>query len=145
MSLEPLKELQDVLGCLVESIDVFHWCFYICVYHCVSPVFSLCVFQSPALLPLCRAITLLSLALALSCSRSLSLSLRTNRALVNVWIPSVFLQGRAANAYHVYQVCPSSHNPNRGAHPASPYLISTPDDTLLSILSFHAYATLIYC
>ncbi|XP_076154560.1 sorting nexin-29 isoform X1 [Alosa pseudoharengus] len=28
----------------------------------------------------------------------------TNRALVNVWIPSVFLQGRAANAYHVYQV-----------------------------------------
>lgn len=30
--------------------------------------------------------------------------LRTQRALVNVWIPSVFLQGRAANAYHVYQV-----------------------------------------
>lgn len=28
----------------------------------------------------------------------------TQRALVNVWIPSVFLQGRAANAYHVYQV-----------------------------------------
>ncbi|KAK7918688.1 hypothetical protein WMY93_009972 [Mugilogobius chulae] len=27
-----------------------------------------------------------------------------NRALINVWIPSVFLQGRAANAYHVYQV-----------------------------------------
>uniref|UniRef100_A0A3B3V076 Sorting nexin 29 n=1 Tax=Poecilia latipinna TaxID=48699 RepID=A0A3B3V076_9TELE len=27
-----------------------------------------------------------------------------HRALVNVWIPSVFLQGRAANAYHVYQV-----------------------------------------
>uniref|UniRef100_A0A4W4F8N6 Sorting nexin 29 n=1 Tax=Electrophorus electricus TaxID=8005 RepID=A0A4W4F8N6_ELEEL len=26
------------------------------------------------------------------------------RALINVWIPSVFLQGRAANAYHVYQV-----------------------------------------
>ncbi|KAI4904314.1 hypothetical protein NFI96_015174 [Prochilodus magdalenae] len=26
-----------------------------------------------------------------------------HRALVNVWIPSVFLQGRAANAYHVYQ------------------------------------------
>ncbi|XP_026861820.2 sorting nexin-29 isoform X2 [Electrophorus electricus] len=25
------------------------------------------------------------------------------RALINVWIPSVFLQGRAANAYHVYQ------------------------------------------
>ncbi|XP_030630969.1 sorting nexin-29, partial [Chanos chanos] len=28
----------------------------------------------------------------------------THRALVNVWIPSVFLQGRSANAYHVYQV-----------------------------------------
>uniref|UniRef100_A0A671LMR4 Sorting nexin 29 n=1 Tax=Sinocyclocheilus anshuiensis TaxID=1608454 RepID=A0A671LMR4_9TELE len=28
----------------------------------------------------------------------------TQRALVNVWIPSVFLQGRAANTYHVYQV-----------------------------------------
>uniref|UniRef100_A0A9J8CSJ0 Sorting nexin 29 n=1 Tax=Cyprinus carpio carpio TaxID=630221 RepID=A0A9J8CSJ0_CYPCA len=28
----------------------------------------------------------------------------TQRALINVWIPSVFLQGRAANAYHVYQV-----------------------------------------
>uniref|UniRef100_A0A8C2KS85 Sorting nexin 29 n=1 Tax=Cyprinus carpio TaxID=7962 RepID=A0A8C2KS85_CYPCA len=27
----------------------------------------------------------------------------TQRALINVWIPSVFLQGRAANAYHVYQ------------------------------------------
>ncbi|XP_015215682.2 sorting nexin-29 isoform X1 [Lepisosteus oculatus] len=27
-----------------------------------------------------------------------------HRALVNVWIPSVFLRGRAANAYHVYQV-----------------------------------------
>ncbi|XP_076856447.1 sorting nexin-29 [Brachyhypopomus gauderio] len=26
------------------------------------------------------------------------------RALINVWIPSVFLQGHAANAYHVYQV-----------------------------------------
>ncbi|MBN3303852.1 SNX29 protein, partial [Amia calva] len=26
------------------------------------------------------------------------------RALINVWIPSVFLRGRAANAYHVYQV-----------------------------------------
>uniref|UniRef100_A0A8B9KJ53 Sorting nexin 29 n=1 Tax=Astyanax mexicanus TaxID=7994 RepID=A0A8B9KJ53_ASTMX len=32
------------------------------------------------------------------------LSLLAHRALVNVWIPSVFLQGRAANAYHVYQV-----------------------------------------
>ncbi|XP_051969174.1 sorting nexin-29-like isoform X3 [Xyrauchen texanus] len=28
----------------------------------------------------------------------------TQRALVNVWIPSVFLQGRAANSYHIYQV-----------------------------------------
>uniref|UniRef100_A0AAV2LRW2 Uncharacterized protein n=1 Tax=Knipowitschia caucasica TaxID=637954 RepID=A0AAV2LRW2_KNICA len=27
-----------------------------------------------------------------------------HRALINVWIPSVFLQGRAANAYHVYQI-----------------------------------------
>uniref|UniRef100_A0A674CXT7 Sorting nexin 29 n=1 Tax=Salmo trutta TaxID=8032 RepID=A0A674CXT7_SALTR len=27
-----------------------------------------------------------------------------HRALINVWIPSVFLQGRASNAYHVYQV-----------------------------------------
>ncbi|MCJ8738481.1 hypothetical protein PDJAM_G00036200 [Pangasius djambal] len=27
-----------------------------------------------------------------------------HRALVNVWIPSVFLQGRAASTYHVYQV-----------------------------------------
>ncbi|XP_043945117.1 sorting nexin-29 [Protopterus annectens] len=27
-----------------------------------------------------------------------------NRALINVWIPSVFLRGKAANAYHVYQV-----------------------------------------
>uniref|UniRef100_A0A8C9XIX5 Sorting nexin 29 n=1 Tax=Sander lucioperca TaxID=283035 RepID=A0A8C9XIX5_SANLU len=27
-----------------------------------------------------------------------------HRALINVWIPSVFLQGRAANAYNVYQV-----------------------------------------
>ncbi|KAK6328332.1 hypothetical protein J4Q44_G00003100 [Coregonus suidteri] len=26
-----------------------------------------------------------------------------HRALINVWIPSVFLQSRAANAYHVYQ------------------------------------------
>ena len=34
----------------------------------------------------------------------LFLSLRAHRALINVWIPSVFLQGRAANAYHVYQV-----------------------------------------
>ncbi|KAG9334984.1 hypothetical protein JZ751_006207, partial [Albula glossodonta] len=25
-----------------------------------------------------------------------------HRALINVWIPSVFLRGRAANAYHVY-------------------------------------------
>lgn len=31
-------------------------------------------------------------------------SRRAHRALINVWIPSVFLQGRAANAYHVYQV-----------------------------------------
>ncbi|XP_027144972.1 sorting nexin-29 isoform X3 [Larimichthys crocea] len=29
-----------------------------------------------------------------------------HRALINVWIPSVFLQGRAANAYHVYQTKP---------------------------------------
>ncbi|XP_036682090.1 sorting nexin-29 isoform X4 [Balaenoptera musculus] len=28
----------------------------------------------------------------------------SNRALINVWIPSVFLRGRAANAFHVYQV-----------------------------------------
>ncbi|KAL4835881.1 hypothetical protein H8958_007223 [Nasalis larvatus] len=28
----------------------------------------------------------------------------SNRALINVWIPSVFLQGKAANAFHVYQV-----------------------------------------
>ncbi|CAL8262311.1 unnamed protein product [Arctogadus glacialis] len=28
----------------------------------------------------------------------------SHRALINVWIPSVFLQGRSANAYHVYQV-----------------------------------------
>uniref|UniRef100_I3N3Y8 Sorting nexin 29 n=1 Tax=Ictidomys tridecemlineatus TaxID=43179 RepID=I3N3Y8_ICTTR len=28
----------------------------------------------------------------------------TNRALINVWIPSVFLRGKAANAFHVYQV-----------------------------------------
>lgn len=34
----------------------------------------------------------------------LFVSLRAHRALINVWIPSVFLQGRAANAYHVYQV-----------------------------------------
>lgn len=34
----------------------------------------------------------------------LLVSLRAHRALINVWIPSVFLQGRAANAYHVYQV-----------------------------------------
>ncbi|MBN3320957.1 SNX29 protein, partial [Atractosteus spatula] len=27
-----------------------------------------------------------------------------HRALVNVWIPSVFLRGRSANAYHVYQI-----------------------------------------
>ncbi|KAG7226537.1 hypothetical protein INR49_003859 [Caranx melampygus] len=35
-----------------------------------------------------------------------------HRALINVWIPSVFLQGRAANAYHVYQeevLTPQSH------------------------------------
>uniref|UniRef100_A0A8C8GZC9 Sorting nexin 29 n=1 Tax=Oncorhynchus tshawytscha TaxID=74940 RepID=A0A8C8GZC9_ONCTS len=32
------------------------------------------------------------------------LATRAHRALINVWIPSVFLQGRAANAYHVYQV-----------------------------------------
>lgn len=29
---------------------------------------------------------------------------RSNRALINVWIPSVFLRGKAANAFHVYQV-----------------------------------------
>ncbi|MED6232169.1 Sorting nexin-29 [Ataeniobius toweri] len=34
----------------------------------------------------------------------LLVSLRAHRALINVWIPSVFLQGRAANTYHVYQV-----------------------------------------
>ncbi|OWK11063.1 SNX29 [Cervus elaphus hippelaphus] len=28
---------------------------------------------------------------------------RSNRALINVWIPSVFLRGKAANAFHVYQ------------------------------------------
>ncbi|XP_077173105.1 sorting nexin-29 isoform X2 [Paroedura picta] len=28
----------------------------------------------------------------------------SNRALINVWIPSVFLHGKAANAFHVYQV-----------------------------------------
>ncbi|XP_059125956.1 sorting nexin-29 [Peromyscus eremicus] len=28
----------------------------------------------------------------------------SNRALINVWIPSVFLRGKAANAFHVYQV-----------------------------------------
>ncbi|XP_025932422.1 sorting nexin-29 isoform X7 [Apteryx rowi] len=27
----------------------------------------------------------------------------SNRALINVWIPSVFLRGKAANAFHVYQ------------------------------------------
>ncbi|XP_041085086.1 sorting nexin-29 [Polyodon spathula] len=27
-----------------------------------------------------------------------------HRALINVWIPSVFMRGRASNAYHVYQV-----------------------------------------
>uniref|UniRef100_A0A8C7WKJ3 Sorting nexin 29 n=1 Tax=Oncorhynchus mykiss TaxID=8022 RepID=A0A8C7WKJ3_ONCMY len=32
------------------------------------------------------------------------LATQAHRALINVWIPSVFLQGRAANAYHVYQV-----------------------------------------
>lgn len=32
------------------------------------------------------------------------LSPRSNRALINVWIPSVFLRGKAANAFHVYQV-----------------------------------------
>ncbi|KAL0617546.1 hypothetical protein AAY473_014412 [Plecturocebus cupreus] len=30
----------------------------------------------------------------------------SNRALINVWIPSVFLRGKAANAFHVYQVAP---------------------------------------
>uniref|UniRef100_A0A8C0GYF7 Sorting nexin 29 n=1 Tax=Chelonoidis abingdonii TaxID=106734 RepID=A0A8C0GYF7_CHEAB len=29
---------------------------------------------------------------------------QSNRALINVWIPSVFLRGKAANAFHVYQV-----------------------------------------
>lgn len=29
---------------------------------------------------------------------------RSNRALINVWIPSVFLRGKATNAFHVYQV-----------------------------------------
>uniref|UniRef100_A0A8D0BB11 Sorting nexin 29 n=1 Tax=Salvator merianae TaxID=96440 RepID=A0A8D0BB11_SALMN len=28
----------------------------------------------------------------------------SNRALINVWIPSVFLRGKAASAFHVYQV-----------------------------------------
>ncbi|XP_075755466.1 sorting nexin-29 isoform X1 [Pelodiscus sinensis] len=28
----------------------------------------------------------------------------SNRALINVWIPSVFLRGKAANAFHVYQI-----------------------------------------
>nr|XP_008122513.1 PREDICTED: sorting nexin-29 [Anolis carolinensis] len=28
----------------------------------------------------------------------------SNRALINVWIPSVFLRGKTANAFHVYQV-----------------------------------------
>lgn len=35
---------------------------------------------------------------------SLSFGYRSNRALINVWIPSVFLRGKAANAFHVYQV-----------------------------------------
>ncbi|XP_024599946.1 sorting nexin-29 isoform X4 [Neophocaena asiaeorientalis asiaeorientalis] len=29
----------------------------------------------------------------------------SNRALINVWIPSVFLRGKATNAFHVYQPC----------------------------------------
>ncbi|CAH2306971.1 Sorting nexin-29 [Pelobates cultripes] len=28
----------------------------------------------------------------------------SHRALINVWIPSVFLRGKSANAFHVYQV-----------------------------------------
>lgn len=38
------------------------------------------------------------------CLKFFSLLLRSNRALINVWIPSVFLRGKAANAFHVYQV-----------------------------------------
>lgn len=34
----------------------------------------------------------------------ISILVRSNRALINVWIPSVFLRGKAANAFHVYQV-----------------------------------------
>nr|XP_020663479.1 sorting nexin-29 [Pogona vitticeps] len=33
-----------------------------------------------------------------------ALMAKSNRALINVWIPSVFLRGKAANAFHVYQV-----------------------------------------
>ncbi|KAF6127351.1 sorting nexin 29 [Phyllostomus discolor] len=35
----------------------------------------------------------------------------SNRALINVWIPSVFLRGKAANAFHVYQprLCQPHH------------------------------------
>ncbi|MGH0130124.1 UNVERIFIED_CONTAM: hypothetical protein FKN15_041175 [Acipenser sinensis] len=36
--------------------------------------------------------------------RSLSDFETAHRALINVWIPSVFMRGRASNAYHVYQV-----------------------------------------
>ncbi|MGH0118766.1 UNVERIFIED_CONTAM: hypothetical protein FKN15_062228 [Acipenser sinensis] len=35
--------------------------------------------------------------------RSLSDFETAHRALINVWIPSVFMRGRASNAYHVYQ------------------------------------------
>ncbi|KAK4813411.1 hypothetical protein QYF61_004748, partial [Mycteria americana] len=35
----------------------------------------------------------------------------SNRALINVWIPSVFLRGKAANAFHVYQPVPMLDNP----------------------------------
>ncbi|KAM8836071.1 sorting nexin-29 isoform 2-T4 [Spinachia spinachia] len=44
-----------------------------------------------------------------------------HRALINVWIPSVFLQGRASNAYHVYQAAAALHTNKvlhvTGVHP----------------------------
>lgn len=68
--------------------------------------------RSYNLLSKCGADTVLMLLLqvimmmiiAAALKTLLFLSLRAHRALINVWIPSVFLQGRAANAYHVYQV-----------------------------------------
>ncbi|XP_041133995.1 sorting nexin-29-like isoform X2 [Polyodon spathula] len=52
-----------------------------------------------------------------------------HRALINVWIPSVFLHGQAANAYHVYQAC------SLDLYNVNPFLQEPDSPTLIKCIS----------